>query len=302
MTSKEFAAKVQADMACRLGENYHVCTKEVIKNNGVGMEAVLISAPGRNITPTIYLQTYFERFAQGEPWDSVTESIIEAYRQGLPEERINMDFYRDFSKVRDRIAYKLINAERNRELLSEIPHVMFFDLAICFYYAFSHEKLGNGSILVYNTQMEAWNTNTAELMRLAQKNTKDLFGVEVVPMEELMSRMLTREMGTPDDLWEEDISIDTSMLILSSRSHTFGAAAMLLPDVLAGLADRADTGLYILPSSIHEVILIPESGREDITLLKEMVKEVNDTMVSREEILSDSVYYYDRNKREITCF
>ncbi len=302
MNRKEFARKARADIARRLGEDYHVYTKEVTKNNGVSMDAILIGNAGQNITPTIYLAPFYDRIRQSEEWDSVMENILEVYWKSMPVETVDMDFYGDFDKVRNRIACKLIHAERNRELLSAIPHVMFHDLAVCFYYAFSHKTLGNGSILVYNTQVETWKTNTAELMRVALENTRELFGVETVPMEKLLCEMLVQEMGGSAQIPQDCIVSGISMQILSNHSRTFGAAAILLPGVLEEIADRAEAGLYILPSSVHEVILIPESGDEDVEYLKSMVKEVNDTQVLPEEILSDSVYYYDRDRREVICF
>lgn len=302
MNIKEFVMKVQADIADRLGQNFRVCLKEVIKNNGVVMQGLLIYSKEQNVTPTIYLEAFYERYQQGETWDQVVDKILAVYKNGLPKETVNMDFYNEFDKVKDRIAYKLINAARNKELLSKIPHIRFLDLAICFYYAFAHKTLGNGSILVYNGQVETWKTNTASLLRLAQRNTEKLFGMELVPMADLMTKLLQDEEA---DLWEEtsdDVSQDVWMQILTNRGRMFGAAGILYPGVLQKIADEVQANLYILPSSVHEVILIADSGEEDLQLLKKMVREVNATQVLPEEVLSDSVYYFDRVKHEVSCF
>lgn len=302
MNHKEFAKKVQADISDRLGQDYKVCTKEVIKNNGVAMQGLLIHSKGQNVTPTIYLEAFYERYRSGESWNQILDKILTVYRNGIPKEAVNMDFFSDFDRVKGRIVYKLIHAERNAELLAGIPHIRFLDLAICFYYAFSHKTLGNGSILVYNSQMETWKTNTVELLRLAQKNTRRLFGMVLLPMQDLLTELLKGEM---DDVSEGDLldsPKDVSMQILSNRVRMFGAVTMLYPGVLQKLADELQANLYILPSSVHEVILVEDTGEEDILYLKQMVKEVNETQVLPEEILSDSVYYYDREKCEVSCF
>ena len=294
MNKKEFAMKVQADIADRLRQDHRVCIKEVVKNNGVVMQGLLIHAKDCNITPTIYLEAFYDRYIEGEPWNHIIDNILTVYKNGLPTETVDMDFFNEFDKVKERIAYKLINAERNKELLTQIPHICFLDLAICFYYAFTHRTLGNGSILVYNKQVETWKTNTVELLRLAQKNTSKLFGMELVPMQELLMKLL------PDE--EFDLSKDVRMQILTNKGRIFGAACILYPGVLQRFAEEVQANLYILPSSVHEVILIAVTGEEDIHLLKRMVREVNATQVLPEEVLSDSVYYFDREKGEISFF
>ncbi len=301
MSNKEFARKVQADIAGRLGTDHKVSVKEIVKNNGVTMQGLLIYAKDRNITPTIYLEDFYERFRQGEGWDQIIERILAVYENSIPQEPVNMDFFNEFDKVKERIAYKLINAERNKELLSKIPHIRFFDLAICFYYAFTHETLGTGSILVYNSQVETWKTNTVELHKLAGKNTAKLFGMELLPMEEFLKRLLEEENGMPEETFC-DLPQNVWMQILTNRARIFGAAGILYPGVLKKIAHEAGANLYILPSSVHEVILLAETGEENVRFLKEMVREVNETQLLPEEVLSDSVYYYDREKREIICF
>lgn len=302
MNKKEFAMKVQADIADRLGQNFRVCVKEVVKNNGVAMQGLLIYSKDQNVTPTIYLEAFYERYLQGEAWELIVDKVLTIFKNGLPKETVNMDFFNEFDKVKERIAYKLINAERNKELLSKIPHIRFLDLAICFYYAFAHKTLGNGSILVYNGQVETWKTNTVELLRLAQKNTRKLFGMELVPMEDLLTKLFQDEEADMSEDASYDLSQDVWMQILTNRGRMFGAAGILYPGVLSKIADEARANLYILPSSVHEVILIADTGEEDIQLLKRMVREVNATQVLPEEVLSDSVYYFDREKREVSCF
>lgn len=298
MNSREFAAKVQAEIAGRLGPDYKVSTKEIVKNNGVVLQGLLIYSKKQNITPTIYLNAFLEKYEEGESWDSIIDKILMSYRDGMPNKPVDMEFYKYFEKVKDRIAYKLINAEKNRELLTEIPHIRFLDLAVCFYYAFTHATLGDGSILIHNVQVEAWNTDTVELLKLAQKNTRKMFDVELVDMENILAEMITREM--PEGNIEGfNLKGIIPMKVLSNRRHMYGAAVMILPGVLQDIAEEMDASLYILPSSVHEVILMTDTGQEQPQVLRDMVMEVNATQVLPEEILSDHVYYYDRDKKEI---
>lgn len=298
MNRKEFIAKVQAETAKRLGDRYKVNTEEAVGNNGVIMQLLRISSREQNAEPAIFLDSFWESYEQGEEWEHVIDRILKIYENGIPKEPVNMKFFMDFDCVKDRIAYKLINAEKNERLLSRIPHIRFLDLAICFYYAFFHKTLGNGSILVYNTQVEMWNTDTVELLRLAQKNTGHLFGMELQPMMDLLKELaddILQKLSEEDFLLAEEIPLK----ILSNGRHQFGAACMLYPGVLKKIAEDSGADLYILPSSVHEVILMADTGREDPGKLAEMVKEVNSAQVLPEEVLSDHVYYYDREKDQV---
>lgn len=300
MNRKEFAARVQAEIAKRLGDQYEVSTGETVSNNGVIVQGLRIS--GRELTadPTIFLDSFWESYEQGEEWEHIMGRILKIYENGIPKEPVDMNFFTDFDRVKDRIAYKLINADKNEKLLSRIPHICFLDLAICFYYDFFHKTLGNGSVLVYNTHVEMWNTNTVELLRLAQKNTRRLLGVELQPMRALLKELadgtLQKLLGKKEDF---QLPEEIPMKILSNGRHQFGAACMLYPGVLRKIAEDAGADLYILPSSVHEVILMPDTGREDPGQLAEMVEEVNATQVLPEEVLSDHVYYYDREKNQV---
>ena len=126
--------------------------------------------------------------------------------------------------------------------------------------------------------------------------------MELLSMERVLAELAgsKRDMGIDMDLY--DASKNTAMQILSNEGRMYGAVSMLYPGFMQELADKLDANLYILPSSIHEVILIAQTGQEDIAFLKNMVKEVNDTQVLPEEILSDSVYYYDKESQQFSCF
>lgn len=301
MNSKDFTAKVQAEISGRLGPDYRVSVKEIVKNNGVILHGMLIYNKEQNVTPTIYLDTFREKYEAGESWDSIIDRILISYRNGMPVKPVDMDFFKNFEKVKDRIAYKIINAEKNKDLLKEIPHIRFLDLAVCFYYAFSHEELGNGSILIHNQQMEIWNASTVELLKLAQKNTRKIFDVELTDMENILSEMISSEMaeGNMEMLENLNMSEAIPMKVLSNRRHIYGAVVIILPGQLQDIAEEMNANLFILPSSVHEVILMADTGQEEPQAMREMVMEVNETQVLPEEILSDHVYYYDREKREI---
>ncbi len=300
MDIREFAEKVQKNIIKQMGKEVNVKLQEVRKNNNVILQGLMILQPGQSVTPTIYLDVFFQMYEQGTTFQNIMEKIMNAYQSGIPRNNVDMNFFKDFNEVKPRIAYKLVNAEQNQALLDEIPHIIFLDLAICFYYAYSNKSLGSGTILIYNSHVKMWNTNTAELLELAQINTVNLFGVELKSMGEVIKELL----GTAEEsitLNEEAPSYleELPMKILSNKNRAFGAVCMVIPGLLQKIAESLRSNFFILPSSVHELIIIADSGREDVLQLQSMVQEVNSTQVEPEELLSNNVYYYNRIIKKI---
>lgn len=279
---RSFAEMVSRAVSEELGGECQVKLQEVMKNNGVLLQGLVILTEKQNLSPTIYLNSFLELYETGVPLVDIVARILEIYRKDMPQEHVNMDFFREFDKVKSRICYRVINRERNRLLLEHIPHVDFLDLSICFFYAYQSSVLGSGSILVYNNHAAMWQSSTQDLMKLAQENTKRIFPWEL------------QDMG---ELFQDDIP----MRVLSNSQKIHGAACMLYPGVLREVAEKVQENLYILPSSIHEVILMPESVVDDTQYIRNMIREVNTVHVGREEILSDSLYlyHYQKNRVEI---
>lgn len=309
MDIKEFAQAVQDAVQKELGKGYEVTLRKVSKNNSVTLMGLIIAADGQNISPTIYLDSFREAYEEGAPLPRIVEKILEIYKKDTPRKSIDMGFFKDFEKVKRRICYRLINREKNEKLLTQIPYVEFLDLAICFYYAYQGKELGDGSILIFNTHIEMWDTSVSELLTLAQENTPVLFPWECRGMEDVLWELMQEE-APKEDLKEEDANkIESSgraagipLKILGNRSHIYGAGCILYPGLLEELSKKEGKNFYILPSSIHEVILLEAEGVEDAETLKTMIMDVNDTQVEPEEILSYNLYYFDRADNHVRIF
>ncbi|MBE5883067.1 MAG: hypothetical protein E7291_01390 [Lachnospiraceae bacterium] len=302
MEMNEFAEKVRKAMVEVLGDGYEVKLQEVQKNNGVRLQGLLILTEKQNVSPTIYLKPFWEAYEGGVTLADLIKKILQIYREDTPGECVDMSFFRDFEKVKDRICYRLIDAGQNRELLEKIPHIPFLDLAICFYYAYEGNALGSGSILIYHTHRLLWQTDVTELMSLAQTNTERLFPWECQSMESVLKEIMEQEQQegcVPEEEERQQLHEEIPMHILSNRQRVYGAACILYHGVLKELAEKSGANLYILPSSVHEVILLPDHHTEDTQQLKNMIYEVNRTQLEPEEVLSDSLYYFDRLEQNV---
>lgn len=291
MEIKEFARKVCKTVSDSLGENYNVELKEVRKNNDVLLHGLTIQEKEYNVAPTVYLEYFWKAYEDGMSFSEVIDRLMTVYGQDGPACNVDMEFFRDFEKVQDRICYRLIGIEENRILLENVPYVEFLDLAVCFFYAYSGAVLGEGSIQIHNSHMKAWGTSVAELMRLARENTPRLFPGQCSSMDEVLEEIVG-EMKQ-----ETALAREVPMKVLTNNRRLNGAVCMLYQGILEQIAEELKASLYILPSSVHEVILLAEEEAAKPRELKKMIMEVNSTQLAPEEILSNSLYRYDRTKK-----
>lgn len=292
MEIDSFAWKVRDAAEKELGGEYRVELKQVRKNNGVLLYGLLILNNERNVIPTIYLEPFYAAYEDGIPFGEVLRRIVEVYREEMPGEDINMDFFRSFGSVRDRICYRLIRRLGNEALLEDIPHVEFLDLAICFYYAYSGRTLGEGTIRIHNSHMELWGVGIRELMKCAEENTPRLFPGKLSPMTEVLEEIM-------DVSGKMDLKQEIPLTVLTNERRVHGAACILYPGMLEKIAGRKGKSFYIIPSSIHEVILLEKTGEETTAELKKMIYDVNRSHVAPEEVLSDHLYFYDRSQKNV---
>ncbi len=299
--NEEFVQNIRQAVEERLGEGFRVTLQTVRKNNNVLMKGLIISQEGKNISPTVYLDSYYRDYINGASEEDIVGSIIDAAEKGMPKSLVNLDFFTDFSAMESRICYRLIHAEKNRELLEEIPYIPFLDLAICFFYPFYHEEIGSGSITIRNSHMEKWGGSVQTLWERAERNTEMLYPAQCSPMSTLLMELMGQKQ--PEEyvgsLPQKKSEGELQMLVLSNRQRMFGAGVVLYKDYLEQLADWFEDSFYILPSSVHEVILLSCRYQGEKGQLKRTIHEVNTTQVECQEVLSDSLYLYDRDAKQI---
>lgn len=300
MTKQEFEQEIIKEITQRLGEGYQVKLQEILKNNGVRLTGLLIREEDSDIAPTLYLDDFYEKWQGGkyEALEDVVEQIMASFYQCEVNQEVNMEFYHDFQKVKDRLCYKLISIADNQELLEDIPWIPYLDMAICFYYSFDGPLPGLGSILIHDSHMKLWQTTVEELYGLAKENTKNLFPAKLVPIKDLLEDMMM-EMQESEDVksWMEPF--DTPMYVLTNSEKYFGACCILYEGLLEDISKKLNNNFYILPSSIHEIIVLADNDTYEKEFLRNMVCEVNMTQVDRQEVLTNSIYYYNYDKKKI---
>ena len=291
MRLEKFINMVQARVQDVAGADACVQVQEVRKNNNVLLHGMSILRKGQNVSPTIYLDSFYEMMEEGMDVEHIVKRILEVYVKGLPKGNVDMEFFKDFDSVTDRVVFRLVNREKNRELLREVPHVEFFDLAICFCYSYENPEIGEGMILIHDTHVEMWKTCHRELMRLAEHNTPRLMPGWLCSMDSALKGVLDEE--ALDQLRQMQKETGKYMYVLSNDRRCHGAAAILYPGMLERAARQMGGSFYILPSSIHEVILLRDESPDGGDRLHEMIEDININQLREEEVLSDYAYRYD---------
>lgn len=291
---REMEEKVQI---CMKGKS-KVYIRRSLKNNGYERKGIVFVEEGINISPTIYLEEYYEKFKQGYDTDNLARQLVELYLRIRVDHSWEGDFVKDYENIRDRIVYRLVNMEKNQELLKKVPYLEYLDLAILFYVLVEVGGDGTGiaAMLIRNEHLEWWNRERSELYQSAVMNTERLLPYEFSAMSAVLEEFF-KQCGPEESMNEPDG--EEIMYVLTNRFRNHGAAAVLYPGRLEQIGIYLEENYYILPSSIHEVLILPESKGITREEMNRIVREINGVYMQEEDVLSDHVYYYDRVKKEL---
>ena len=203
---------------------------------------------------------------------------------------------------KENVVMCLINTEQNRELLADVPNRQFHDLSVVYRWVVESTPNAIGSVIVSDKVAEMAGMTEEELFRCAVENTRRMYPVSVTCMGNLFGGIPEGIDLPPEAREEMELANRTAgnMWIVSNSVGINGATSMLYEENLHQLAEKLGDDLFILPSSIHEVIAVPaEMAEKNLTNLLRMVEEVNMGSLKLEERLSNSVYHYDRNARKV---
>ena len=303
MTKEEFAKEMSEKMNEALGGKYEVSIQHVTKNNGVERTGIMVKDPDNNIAPTIYVDSLYDDFVEGrKTFNEAAASATYNVHSGMPKQKIDMSFFTEWDNVKDKICFKLVNAQRNERMLADVPHETCGELALTFFYPFENEEIGKGSIMIRNEHCERWGVTSDELIEAAVENTPRLYLPECQPMESVLGEMLGQGKQDYPELPEKPLEAGSpsSMMILTNSDRTFGASVIMYKDYLQRVAEAAQCDLYVIPSSVHECLIMPKTGEEDPERLAKIIGEVNDNNVDPQDVLSGNLYAYDRQSQTLS--
>lgn len=296
MNYTQFKKEVSDEISSRLGSNYTITIQQINKNNGVSYDGMIIRNNNYNISPTFYLNPYYHRYLEGVKIEDIYDDILKAYERHMPKQNYNIEDFMDFEKAKSQIIFRLVNYEKNLRLLESVPHIKFHDMVILFQYAVSDFNDQCATILIRNEHMECWKTDTDELYHLAIDNTPKMRGIVFTHLNDIVNQMMIANPFSQDTL-------DCPMYVLSNTIYTSGASVILYKGLLNDISERLHSNFIIIPSSVDEVIILAIDDYDDYTdvldYFSSMVKEVNQSHLADDCVLSDNAYVYIRTTGQI---
>jgi len=292
MNYSTFCDTLIASLSKRLGSDYTLIKESIRKNNGVMLDALILRMSEISSAPVIYLESLYQHYLNGSTIEDLCSTIIAGLKKDsiiTPEIMLRLQ---NLEFARDKIAFRLVSKKANEELLQDVPWFPFLDLAVIFHIHLGRSAGNQVTSVIHNHQLNEWNISTAELFRIAKINTPKLYPGAITRLEHLIFGLNPEN----SDIYPVDSPVP-SIYVLTNQNGINGASCLLYENTIKDFADRIGSDLIILPSSIHEVLLIPDSSSFDYRTFRDMVRTINAHDVAKEEILSDELYLYRRSEK-----
>lgn len=262
------------------------------KNNRTKKDAIAFSDKENNLQPLIYMDSIYSQYCAGAELSVCVGFAVEVYRSAM---EIDMDTaYKEWKDVRGKIEMTVIKKAWNEDAMSGVPHMDFLDLVLYCRIIIDKNENGVASMIVQKHMLKEWEISEEELWEAAFSNLKTE-EFEIKDVNEVL-RFIFPE-GDLTGLPNKN-KFESALYVLTNKYQNRGAIGMLRTDLLEKFAEWSDCDLYILPSSIHEVLLLRD---DEIPAdeLKRVVRSVNRGVVDEMDRLSDEVYYYQRGSGKL---
>lgn len=292
----KFMEELIAELKNVLDESYNPVPVKAKKNNRLVYTGIRFDKTGECISPTIYVDDMYEAYTKG--WYTMVDVIL--HIQKMLKEKADVgdivNEIQQYDGAKPMLRVALINYDANQEVLKERVHKQFLDLAIVPFIDVTTENGMDGMIYVTENIVQKWGVDNETILEQSMQNMLDKEQFFVANLEEIANRHYC--VSNIDDIQIPEVLFGA--LVISNEKKQYGAKIMLNPDLLHKIAVKFDSNLIIYPSSTHELFAIVEERYTRRMLTTEDVQGINEHEVRREDQLSNSVYYYDRERKEVT--
>ncbi len=289
MDYKEFIDQVKKDLPGRLAGDLKGASVEdghVEKLQNASYDGIAIRPENGGMGISVSMEGYFAAVENGIPYQEVIGRIAEEAEESYRDRPVvRPEDYRDYEKMKPSLMVQLVGREGNEAMLEKIPHQDMVDMAVVYWLDFGMTEEGRATALITNGLLESYGISQEQLHRDAMEQAARKQPFEIKGMNELLAEMM--EEDAPMDIGRE------TMYVATNPSRMFGAGVISYPDFMEAAAEKIGGDFYVLPSSVHEVILVPDDGKEMAAGLQAMVQDVNEKEVAPKERLSNGAYHYD---------
>jgi len=276
------------------GAEVRLDTKSVEKLNNEGYDAVTVTPTDSNIGVTLNVEAFYKAYENGADMSDVVSKASDTVMKGFNDQPdIDVSTLMDYDQMKDKLIMEVVSTDANADMLANVPHQEMEDMSVVYRFVIDSNDNGRATILATNNMIEAMGVTPEQLHADALENAPELKPAVITGMSEVMAEMMGMSpeemamMGMPTDPADEQMYVAT----VPDKIH--GAGVLAYQDFMDQAAERVGGSFFVLPSSLHEVLLVPDNGQMNLQDLEAMVREVNATQVAPEDKLTDNVYHYD---------
>jgi len=297
LVSKRFCEDMVEAVQQLLGCQYQVEHILCQKNNGSKKDGLLIKKEGSNVAPSYHLAPMYEQFKRGYSIMELSRDLVKEYLHSEEEHGKVADEWSnlsDRSHVLNNVVYRVVNRDLNKGLLETIPYSPIDeDLVKIFYVTAVQSNQFRGTMTITDSFMDSLGLTLAELEEYAEENTPNLLKPSFKTMGSMLSSLCSEY---------EDTETEASMWVLTNESKMYGASTIFYDGLMESISELLGSDLYIIPSSLHEVILMKAPLPQFEGFMQSQIRSINSdsSIMSREDVLSDKLYYYKRHSNLIS--
>lgn len=300
MTYENFKESLEKEVRNLLGADllmpkYTVTPKRAVKENGLVLDGLCISEAGSSLGKVIYINHFYKANIEKCAIDSfikkAAKDIVKLYQESDSpfSPTLSDTVLSDFEYVKPRIMFQLINTAANTELLSSMPHIPYLNLSVIFYIDCGHYGDNSLAIKIKNDAAKSWGVDAQDLWEIAKANAAEKNDLVILPMTDIINNMGHSSLDT--DIYEPPFTF----YMITNKACINGASCILYPNALQTFADKIEDDIIILPSSIHECLLLAKKDVDNVEGLSQMVTSINAETVSLKDRLSNQVYLFRRS-------
>ncbi len=265
------------------------------KANDVQQYGLMMRMGTEKVSPNFHLEDAWKEYESGMEMQEVLGNLVQEYMKYRDiQKHIHVDESMEYEAVKDRVVYQVLNKEANRNNLRER---IYTDIGQGFVKVYAiHQKLNGfgteGSIAITHDVVKRFEYDAEEIREDAEENTPRIYPAVFAPVGQILDDAGQGESASNN-------TAEMELHVLTNTAVHWGAGALFYPGMQEKIAEQFGRNYYVLPSSVHEVMIAPEKPGIRDGKLEQIVRRINREKVSREDFLSNKVLFYDREKGQL---